>query len=136
MTKERLKEYRFLKLEAAQLEAELLELLNASDIGGGALDGLPKGGELADLTAKRAIASVELYALLNKKSFELLKRRAEVESFIEELEGVERVLMRERYVYGKRWEDVMMTIGYGWSRMHDVHSRILRRVSGTCDDGR
>ena len=129
MTKERLKEYRILKLEAAQLEAELLELLNSSEVAGGALDGMPKGTDISDPTAKRAVKSVNLYALLNKKLLEINTRRQEIEKIIEKLEAVERVLMRERYINGKNWEEVSAFLNYGLAHTHRLHKRALRVIS-------
>jgi len=128
VTKERLKRYRDLVREEAQLEAELLERAGSSGIGGGALDGMPRGGELSDLTARFAIENVELYAMLTKKRMEIVKERRAIEDFIEELEPVERVLMRERYISGKKWEEVMLVIGYGWHQTHRIHGKVLKEA--------
>jgi len=125
MTKEQLKEYRALVLESEQLESELNTHLNSSYIGTSIMDGLPKGSELSDTTAKLAIKTIELYAMFNAKKLEIITLRKEIEVCIDKLSPLERVLMRERYILGKDWEEVCVAINYSWRQAHRLHSKII-----------
>ena len=128
MTKERLKQYRFLVLETAQLEQELLEHLNSSYIGGAVLDGAPKGGGISDTVPKLAIESIKLYAMLTAKRNDAARLRREIEECIEGLEPRERTLMRERYIFDKTWEQVCVAINETWRTTHRLHSNILKAI--------
>ena len=128
MTKERLKQYKTLRLEEAQLEQELLEHLNSSLIGSAVLDGMPKAGRLADTTASLAMESIRIYARLNAKKLEAVRLRKEIEDCIEGLPGNQRVLMRERYILGRSWEEICLILGYEWRNVHYMHSRALKTL--------
>jgi len=130
MTKERLKQYRFLVLEAAQLEQELLEHLNSSYIGGTVFDGVPKSGGISDTVPKLAIGSIKLYAMLTAKKNEAVRLCKEIEECIAGLEPRERTLMRERYIFDKGWEEICVIIGYSWRQIHNIHARILKKIEG------
>ena len=129
MTKERLKEYRHLKIEEEQLERQLLEHMDKSLVGGARLTGLPKGGEIADTTAQLAVESVEMYAMLLAKRLEIAGMRKEIEEWIEGLEdSCERVLMRSRHIEGKSWEDICVIMGYSRRNILYLHSKILKSL--------
>ena len=129
MTKERLKKYEVLLLEEKQLEEELRELLNISNVGSVALDGMPKSGELADTTAQLATDTVMLYARLNSKRIEIVRLRNEIEDCIEALLEEERILMRERYIRGRTWEEVCVVVNMSWRKAHRMHSDILKKLA-------
>ena len=128
MTKERLKEYRALKHEEAQLEQELRELLESSYIGGVVLDGMPKAGGLGDITSKLACETVMLYGRLNKKKLEAVRMRNEIEDCFEILDAEERTLMREKYIYGKNWEQVCIVVNVSWRTAHRIHIVALKKL--------
>jgi DNA-directed RNA polymerase specialized sigma24 family protein len=129
MTKERLKQYRLLVLEAAQLEQELLEHLNSSYISGAVLDGVPRGNKVSDTVPKTAIESIELYAMLTAKKNDAARLRREIEECIAGLEPRGRTLMRERYIFGKTWEEVCVEINETQRTTHRLHSSILKVLS-------
>jgi len=129
VTKERLKEYIALKREIAQFEIELAELLDASAVNRSVLTGLPNVGGLSDKTARFAMESVRLYAILNSKKLKAVNLCEEIENCIESLPALERTLMRERYILGKDWEEVCCSIGYSWRQTHRLHGKILKKIN-------
>jgi hypothetical protein len=127
MTKEKLKKYKALKIEVKQIEQSLLEHFDTIYPGKMILDGLPKSKNISDSTAKLAIETIKLYGDLNAKKLEAVRLCKEIEGCIEKLEPVERVLMRERYILCKDWEEVCIAIGYSWRQTHHIHSVIINK---------
>jgi hypothetical protein len=128
MTKERLKAYRALKFEISQLENELLEYLDSSFLGNTTLNGVVKNTGVSDITSKLAIETLQLYGTLNEKRLKAIRMCREIEDCIDRLDPLERVLMRERYILCKDWEEVCCVIGYSWRQTHKFHSRILIKI--------
>jgi hypothetical protein len=128
LTKEKLKDYRTLRIEITQLEQDILEHINSSYLGGSVIDGQPRGSNISDITANLALESLQLYAMLNSKKLDAVRLRKEIEVCIETLTTLERVLMRERYIMGKEWEEVCITLGYSWRQTHRIHGHILNKI--------
>lgn len=40
----------------------------------------------------------------------------------------DKVLLRYRYLCGKKWEDIAETMNYGLSQVHRIHNRALREI--------
>jgi len=129
LTKEQLREYKDLQTEIIRLDDELKELCETPLVRSVILDGLPRSKSISDTTADIAVKTVMLYALLNEHKLKAICLRKEIEECIEGLTATERNLMRERYIHGKDWTEVCVTIGYGWAQTHRLHSEILKKIS-------
>jgi len=129
MTKNQLKQYKILKLEAVQLEQELLEHLDSSMTGSAVLTGMPKGTQMPDIVPEFVHRSEKMYDRLMKKKDEALRLCKEIEGCIEELGPLERALMRARYVECKEWEQICIDINYSLRQTHRLHTNILMKMA-------
>ena len=106
MTKEQLRQYRSIKIEASQIERRIEELEEI---------------EHPDITQP-------LRDLYREKLTALIDGQLRIEKAIEELNPTERELMRLRYIDGAEWVDVAETIHYEWTQTHRIHARALAKI--------
>ena len=106
MTKEQLRQYRSIKIEASQIERRIA--------------GLERQGECELLQPLR-----DLY---RQKLQELVDGQLKIEKAIEGLTPTERELMRLRYIDGADWTEVCATIHYEWTNTHRIHARALAKI--------
>lgn len=128
MTKEQLRTYRELKLEADQVHELLLEFeagLYAPSTS--KLDGMPHAapqpGSAIERGAEKHIALQELY---RSKREVLAEAVLVIEQTIDALPSLERTVCRYYYIKGLTWEQVCVKINYSWSQVHRIHARALR----------
>ena len=107
MTKEQLRQYRSIKIEACQIERRIEELERCK----------------ADLGITQP-----LRCLYREKLAELIDVQLKIEKAIENLNPTERELMRLRYIDGADWTEVAATINYEWAQTHRVHARALAKI--------
>lgn len=107
MTKEQLRQYRSIKLEACQIARRIEEIEDLSE-------------DLNILTPLR-----DLY---KEKLQELVDGQMRIEKAIESLNPIERELMRLRYIDGADWTEVAATIHYEWTQTHRIHARALAKI--------
>lgn len=130
MTKERLRNYRFLRKELTQIDDQIRELrAEMTSPKSQQLTGMPGGGHRNDSPTEsyivRLCALEDLYA---RKRAAIADEMRAVEEALEPLESIERQLMRARYLDGLRWEEVCVVIGYSWQQTHRIHAAALRKV--------
>ena len=106
MTKEQLRQYRSIKIEASQIERRIEEL---------------KQGGNYDITQP-------LQDLYRQKLADLIADQLKIEKAIEGLNPTERELMRLRYIDGADWTEVAATIHYEWTQTHRIHARALAKI--------
>ena len=126
MTKEELKSYRSVLAEIRQLKEELrLE-------SGGALcarlTGMPGARGKSDPVALSAVQAAALSQLLDGMLSRLICLRGEIEAAVEALEPRDRLLIRKRYIEGKRWEQIALDLGYTYQHVLKLHGRILQKM--------
>jgi DNA-directed RNA polymerase specialized sigma subunit len=68
---------------------------------------------------------LDLYRL---KLDELIIGQFKIEKAIEDLNPIERELMRLRYIDGADWTEVAATIHYEWTQTHRIHARALAKL--------
>jgi DNA-directed RNA polymerase specialized sigma24 family protein len=107
MTKDELRQYRSIKLVISQLERRILEL--------------EKRGADADITQP-------LRDLYREKLADLIDGQLRIEKIIENLDPIERELIRLRYLDGAEWLAVSAEIHYEWTQTHRIHARVLRKL--------
>ncbi len=132
ITKEQLSHYRYLKKEIMLLQEEI-ERLRASLQSAAKLDGLPRSNYVVDRSANVVAKILDLEAQLHKNLRDIIELRGEIERCIEGLPADQRLLMRLRYIEGKRWEMIVVDMNYAWAQVHRIHVRALKSVVGNDD---
>ena len=130
MTKERLRHYRDIKRETAQIRSTLQELeASMTSPRAQALDGMPRSGSqaydhLADVVAKHQDLVDQYCAKLD----ELAAEQMQIEQAIESLQPRERELIRYRYIEGLSWEEICVRMSYSWRQTHRIHANALQQI--------
>lgn len=130
MTKHDLMAYRDMSEEVKQIRYRLDELTyrltapGIAHINGVAVQTSGNGGLGSAVIAKMALE--ELYA---EKIDALVKMLTRIEHAIEVLPPELRVIMRDRYIDGRRWEDICAERHYSWHWIHELHRRALSMIN-------
>lgn len=128
--KARLAEYRDKALERRLLERELKDLeAQAGSLGSPNMDGMPRGSNTSDPTAREAVGSVTLQTLYRDRLALIITEQTEVEQLIECLPIRERILMRLRYIKGRGWDEICELMAYSWTHVHRIHSSALNKLT-------
>lgn len=77
----------------------------------------------------------ELESMYSDNLNKILDEKVWIESIIEDLTPVERLLMRARYIDGEVWESVCCKINYSWNHTHRLHNKILDKILKMLKDG-
>lgn len=129
MDKDNLKDYQGLLLEEKQLE-EKLKMLESEAYSANStnLDGMPKGNDISDPTARYAVKLQEIKEKLENKHIEVLTKLSEIETAIDGLRPLYRYIMREYYIYNKKWEQIAVDTHYSIQRIWQIHGEALRNI--------
>lgn len=108
MDKATLSQYRDNRREILQLREELYILETRVEAPGGTnYSGMPSGkGGTSDPVGNGATALEALRSRYNRKLRELLQQQEEIEAAIARLDDELRVIMRDRYILGYKWEAI------------------------------
>lgn len=125
------KEYLGQYIKAQKYAQECIDRLDAALCIGpksSVIDGMPKSapeGDLSDIVAK--IDSIRRKAdAARKRALDLMD---EISDVIEAVPNQEdRVLLRQRYIYGLKWEEVAQKMHYSLQSVYRLHWRALRSV--------
>lgn len=131
MTKERLRKYQTIKREADQIRGQIDTLkLSAYAPRVPSLDGVPSsgGGGHSDPVGDAVVKLAELRARYDTKLAELLTEQLAIETAIDRLDGVHRMLLRYKYIDGLPWEEVCLKINYSWRQTHRLHAQALEML--------
>lgn len=122
MDKEILKNYRILCEEITMLEKEIEDLLNRGVI-------LTDEAGESDPTFTATVKITDLRKILQKQRDKCCSLRLEIERVINGLERpIERLLMRKRYIEGKRWQQIALEMNYSYRHITKMHERILASI--------
>lgn len=130
MTKERLRDYKKIKLEHAQLAEKVEEIETAlyspkiPRLTGVPSSGSPTGSAMEALADKHT----EVLQHYRTKRDELAAEMLEIERAIETLDATARMLLRYRYIDGLTWEEVAERAHFSLRQVHNVHSQALQRL--------
>ncbi|MCL2817173.1 MAG: hypothetical protein FWD39_02145 [Clostridiales bacterium] len=127
MDRNKLKEYRNILAELAELQEELV-FLRGGGLNGVCLDGMPRSSQKGDFTASAVTKIFSLEGLLKEKIEKLTVLRLEIERAIEGLPSLERRLLRLRYVEGNSWEEISLTMSYSMPHIWRLHDKILKKI--------
>jgi DNA-directed RNA polymerase specialized sigma subunit len=134
MTKEqvkrRLNSYRHVQIERRQLLDRIIRLeTRLTSPGAQNLDGMPHGSGNGDALANGVARLSDLRDLYREKEIELTQSLIDIEHLIANLEPVERVIARYRYIEGMHWEQICVKINYSWRQTHRIHSDMIDRLA-------
>ena len=129
MDKEQLKEYRWISENIKELEDRLLEIDSklqriTTNLEADKVQTTKSNDHWTALIQSR----MEINDLINAEITRGLKQMALIEKVISNLPEREKLLMRYRYINGKRWEEICYLMGYEWAQIHRVHARILENM--------
>ena len=134
LTKDDLRQYRYLKEEVLQLAEEIRELdlmMVVPSVQN--LSGMPGAHNTTDKIGE-VIARADA---LRKRYFDhmsiLLEQKAKIEAEVDALDADDQMLIRLYYFRGMTWEAVAATMCLSWNALHHRHRKILRKLRG--DEG-
>lgn len=103
-------QYRDMKHEADDISKRILKYRNAK-------------GEIKDWAEIKALE--EKYCELYK---DLFNRQLEIENKINNLEPIERIILRYRYIDGMRWEKIFRLIHYSQKQTFRIHNNAIKKI--------
>lgn len=130
ITKDELRQYRFIAAEIKELKCEIAELeciatsphvqeYGASPAGGGMA-----GDRQSVLVARLSDMKIQYMEKITR----LLALKARIEEGILCLDDEKQRLVRLRYFRGLTWEAVAVEMGVTWRTVHNWHGDILRKL--------
>ena len=129
MTKERLRNYKYIEKEREQLLHQLEEIEAALyNPRIQRLTGMPSAPSPDNAQENLAIKHTELMDRYQAKREELAAEQLAIEDAIEALDPTARMLMRYRYLDGLTWEEVCVQMSYSWAQTHRIHGAALRKL--------
>lgn len=130
MTKEQLRDFRALSLEAKQIRCQLREMeARMYSIGGQQFSSTPRSGSGHARTMDDLVAAhVRLQKIYQQKLVEVEKAQAEIEAALVVLTPKERLVIRSRYFEGRSWEEVCRVVSYELAQTHRLHGSALLKL--------
>lgn len=127
MDKKTLQQYIYLNKEIKKLIEDKEELMDS--IGSvKPSDGMPHGTGTGDQVGNLICRMDNLEQKINLKIDQMIALRERIEDVIGGLEPKDSLLMRLRYIDGKRWEQVAVEMNYSYSDVLRKHGYILNRI--------
>lgn len=129
MTKERLRQYRDIKKELNQIKQKV-EALEAALYSPKAqkLTGTPASTAGSDHREALIDRHTELLNHYREKAAELAGEQLAVETAIDSLEPVARMLFRYRYIDGLSWKKIGTKLNYSERQVHNLHGNALEKL--------
>lgn len=127
MDKQTLRQYIPLCKEIESLQAEKEAILK--ELGGvKPSDGMPHGTGTGDPTGNTAVKINKLKQMIDEAINKRIKLRMEIETAIDRLSPKDGLLMRKRYLEGKKWEQVAVEMNYDYRHVTKIHGIILKKI--------
>lgn len=122
-----LMQYRHTAIAVRSIEDEIAELRSHNMGSAISSDGQPRGTNIKDLSDYAARLD-QLERNLIKKKKELIRTAARIERAIEKMPNERyQALLRDRYINGKKWEEIAGDYGYDDVRgIYMMHGRALK----------
>ena len=125
--KKTLKQYQYIQKEIDVLLAEKQALICTIGRVKPLHSGLSGGGKSDP--AGNIVCKVDfLERRIDKKIDDLIKLRIKIEAVIDKLEQQESLLMRMRYIEGKKWEQIAQELHYDYRHVIRKHGEILQKI--------
>lgn len=123
--KEYLKEYERAVRQMERSEERIEELRMSRTSPKAALDGMPRGNRINDLSSYAALLDQEERRYV-KARYLRVKKCKEISDRIERLENEdEKDVLVYRYIRLLKWENICEKIGYSWKQVHRIHTKAL-----------
>lgn len=128
--KRRLNSYRHVQMERQQILERIMRLeARLTAPGAQNLDGMPHGSGTGDALARGVAALADLRDMYRGMDAELAQAQMDIEQLIENLDPIERVIARYRYINGMHWEQICVKINYSWRQTHRIHSDMIDKLA-------
>ena len=123
MDKKTLRQYRSLLKEIEQLEEEKANLYHLPAM---KITDMPKAHKQNDLS-NVAVRLDKLQKMIDATLDKIIDLREKIENSIDQLPANERLLIRLRYIEGKRWEQIAVELHYSIQRTWQIHGGVLKK---------
>lgn len=88
-------------------------------------DGMPKGSQQSDLSDYMVLLDEQIDRLKQER-LEKARTRDQIDLAIRRMENPdEQRVLRLRYLWGFKWEEVAVKMSYSWKQIHRLHSSAL-----------
>ena len=128
MAKDKLKEYRWICDNIQELEGRLFELETKATGSTSKMSDMPRSGGINDKVSNYAVLMAEVSEMINNQLCLAKKKMLEIEEIIDGLDEREKRLVRLRYIYNLKWEEICVEMNYSWRQIHRLHSDILTKL--------
>ena len=88
-------------------------------------DGMPKGSQQSDLSDYMVLLDEQIDRLKQER-LEKARTREQIDLAIRRMENPdEQRVLRLRYLWGLKWEEVAVKMNYSWKQIHRLHGSAL-----------
>lgn len=124
--KEYLDGYRVMQARFNVLQAEINHLRAEAESVSINLDGMPKGGQTNDKTARLAVQIADMETTLQNEMGGLWSKRMKIISQLGELKNHKhQTLLHKRYIECKTWETIAYEMDLSWRHTYRLHGSAL-----------
>lgn len=124
--KEYLRGYYDLTKQIEILDGEIADLTAEIENTGGNLDGMPKGSEIADKTGSLASRIADITTeVMDMRTKAINKRHEILQNICQMKRGEYKMLLHQRYVQFKRFEEIAVEMNYSYNRVRHMHGEAL-----------
>ncbi|NCD04457.1 MAG: hypothetical protein EOM00_16045 [Clostridia bacterium] len=130
MTKEELREYRWLVKNIQEMEDELAELeTQATHITSSLKEDVVDYTSCKDKMSGQVARIIELQDTINEQLARMYALQKSIREKIANMPEREKRLLTLKYIEGMTWEEVAVGMDYSWQHIHRLHSRALRLIN-------
>ena len=123
--KEFLRRYRECERRAREILEEIQRLRMDQMFPSMVNDGMPKGSQQSDLS-DYVVAMERQIGRLKRERLKKARTREQIDLAIRRMENPdEQRVLRLRYLWGLKWEEVAVKMSYSWKQIHRLHSSAL-----------
>ena len=121
-----LEEYKLMQTRLNVLQAEIERLRAEAESVSINLDGMPKGGQASDKTARLAVQIADLETTMQSELSGLLLKRMKIINQLGELKNHRhQELLHKRYIECKTWETIAYEMDMSWRHTYRLHGSAL-----------
>lgn len=123
--KEFLRRYRECERREQEILEEIQRLRADKMFPSSVNDGMPKGSQQSDLSDYMVLLDEQIDRLKQER-LEKARTREQIDLAIRQMENPdEQRVLRLRYLWGLKWEEVAVKMSYSWKQIHRLHSSAL-----------
>lgn len=121
-----LEEYKLMQTRLNVLQAEIERLRAEAESVSINLDGMPKGGQTGDKTARLAVQIADMESTWKQELSWLWSRRMKIISQLGELKNHRhQTLLHKRYIENETWEAIAYEMDLSWRHTYRLHGSAL-----------